>query len=355
MSRASVSVVIPAFRAAEFVRETLLSVGAQDHRPLQVIVVDDCSPDATGEVVEACRSELSAAGVELVRLRHAQNQGAAQALRTGFDAAQAPHVCWLSADDVFVEPWKVSRQLAFMNAFRCAVSFYRSYWSGPSRDRGTLVHPHWFRFGSAASDRYIEAVPERTLCALWRANPINGSSAMFERAAYVDAGGFDPAVRNVDPDGDMFMRLLVSGASIHGIDGAPLFYRVHANQTTQSDPRIVPGAEATRIRMIRGLLAGDRLGAVLREGGCGLLTQLAAPARTAYPSVVAELIDAMARAPWMHGPINRIRGVLQLRYREALTRARQEADALADAAVWTDFADRHGLVASGAAAQRRIA
>src|SRR6516165_2677685 len=47
-----VSVIIPAFNAAEHIRETLNSVLAQTYQALEIIVVDDGSTDSTGAIVE---------------------------------------------------------------------------------------------------------------------------------------------------------------------------------------------------------------------------------------------------------------------------------------------------------------
>lgn len=47
-----VSVIIPAFDAAEYIRQALNSVLAQTYQAIEVIVVDDGSSDATSAIVE---------------------------------------------------------------------------------------------------------------------------------------------------------------------------------------------------------------------------------------------------------------------------------------------------------------
>jgi glycosyltransferase involved in cell wall biosynthesis len=59
---------------------------------LEVVVVDDCSVDATSAVVE----ELGRADIRLIR--HGVNQGKGAALRTGFSQASAPIVMIQDAD-----------------------------------------------------------------------------------------------------------------------------------------------------------------------------------------------------------------------------------------------------------------
>jgi GT2 family glycosyltransferase len=196
---------------------------------------------------------------------------------------------------------------------------------------------------TSLADRFIEAVPERTLCALWTANPVNGSSTMFDREAYLRVGGFDPILRNVDADGDLLMRVLISGQCVRGIEGAPVFYRVHPGQTTQSDARMRVGTEATRIRVIRGLAAGGRLPHILLRGGLLYAGCTVSRGSVRFPAAMAELWDALGSILCASQTVARLLGK-ERTFVEVIERSRCEAAALADSPVWKDFAERFGLV-----------
>lgn len=108
MSDVKVSVIIPAYNAAEFIGRAVESVLSQTHRALEVIVVDDGSDDGTADAV----SQLAAseARLHLVRM---PNSGPAVARNRGMEAisADAEYVMFVDADD-YLAPDAVERALS---------------------------------------------------------------------------------------------------------------------------------------------------------------------------------------------------------------------------------------------------
>jgi len=97
-----VSVVIPAFHAATFIRRTIDSVLAQSYRDFEVIVVDDGSPDNTSEVAGSYGAR--------VRCIRQANAGDAAARNAGIAAADGPWIAFLDHDDEWL-PAKLERQM----------------------------------------------------------------------------------------------------------------------------------------------------------------------------------------------------------------------------------------------------
>ena len=98
-----VSVIVPAYNHAKFVRTCLQSVYQQDYTRLELIVVDDCSQDGTADL---CR-KFVAARVNKARfercvlLRHEHNQGAYVALNDGVAEAKGRYITFLNSDDYY--------------------------------------------------------------------------------------------------------------------------------------------------------------------------------------------------------------------------------------------------------------
>jgi glycosyltransferase involved in cell wall biosynthesis len=102
-----VSVVIPAYNAARTIATTVASVLAQTHRPLEVIVVDDGSTDATASVANGIG--------EPVRCVTVANAGAAAARNRGIDGSRGELVAFLDADDLWLAE-KLARQVSVLRA-----------------------------------------------------------------------------------------------------------------------------------------------------------------------------------------------------------------------------------------------
>jgi len=106
-SDASITVLIPAYNAADFVARAIGSALAQAPPPLEIIVVDDKSTDRTVEVVGAIAA--TEPRIRLVELP--TNLGAAGARNAGLDHARGEWIAVLDADDAY-QPGRLSALLA---------------------------------------------------------------------------------------------------------------------------------------------------------------------------------------------------------------------------------------------------
>jgi glycosyltransferase involved in cell wall biosynthesis len=98
----TVSVIIPAYNAAAYVLDAIDSVLAQNHAPIEILLIDDGSTDATAELVENKRPQ--------VRVIRQANAGVAEARNAGLRCAGGDFICFLDADDGWY-PGKIVAQL----------------------------------------------------------------------------------------------------------------------------------------------------------------------------------------------------------------------------------------------------
>ena len=104
-----VSVVIPAYRAAESIAATLDSVLAQTFKDYEIIVVNDGSPDS-----EDLEKALDSYRERIIYLRQ-ENQGPAGARNTGILTARGKYIALLDSDDIW-DPEHLGAQLAVLEA-----------------------------------------------------------------------------------------------------------------------------------------------------------------------------------------------------------------------------------------------
>lgn len=92
------SIIIPVYKAERFIEKCLLSLLNQTFQDMEVIVVDDCGPDNSMQVVERVKGDHPRGGIiRVVKMPH--NSGAAAARNQGLEVAQGTYVGFVDSDD----------------------------------------------------------------------------------------------------------------------------------------------------------------------------------------------------------------------------------------------------------------
>jgi hypothetical protein len=104
-----VSVIMPAYRGAALVGETIESVLAQTMGDFELIVVDDCSPDDTREVLRPYTRDPR---VRLIEAK--ENQGPVKTRNRAFAEARGRYIAGLDQDDICL-PDRFARQAAHLD------------------------------------------------------------------------------------------------------------------------------------------------------------------------------------------------------------------------------------------------
>lgn len=99
MSAPLFSVVVPAYNQHKFINSCLTSLQLQTVTDFEVIVVDDCSTDDTGEQIAA----LIAHDDRFKVVTHPRNLGVSAARNSGMAVASGKYLCFVDGDD-WVEP-----------------------------------------------------------------------------------------------------------------------------------------------------------------------------------------------------------------------------------------------------------
>ena len=107
MENELVSIIMPTYNCAKFIKETIQSVLDQTYENWELVIVDDCSNDNTKEIVESFNDKR----IKYKRLE--KNSGAAIARTTAMNMAIGNYMAFLDSDDLWKKD-KLKKQLEFM-------------------------------------------------------------------------------------------------------------------------------------------------------------------------------------------------------------------------------------------------
>lgn len=203
------SVVIPAFNAERTLGEAVRSALAQVPAPLEVVVVDDGSADATRAVAEGFG--------EAVRVLSGPNAGPSAARNRGVGAARGSWIAFLDADDLFEPGYLAAAEehLASNPDVGLLCFGVRVYEDG----QRTAHVIHKKTPGAVYTTEGLLEGDVGTIC-----------TPLVSRDAFLAAGGFDETLRG-NEDCHLWLRLSRATA-LHQDPRALLLYRRHAGNAS---------------------------------------------------------------------------------------------------------------------------
>ena len=111
-----VSIIMPNYNGAKYVKETIESVLAQTYTNWELLFVDDCSTDNSLEIVEKFQDE------RIHIFRNEKNSGAAVSRNFALNEAKGRWIAFLDSDDLWL-PEKLEKQIDFMKTNGYAFTF----------------------------------------------------------------------------------------------------------------------------------------------------------------------------------------------------------------------------------------
>ena len=148
-SSPTVSIVIPAYNEESTIRPCLVAAVLQTVAASEIIVVDNKSTDATGDVVRAVQAEFPDAPI--LYLQQNEEQGLVPTRNFGLDRAQGEVIGRIDADSILEPNWVEEVQKAFLDLGVAAATGPVLYYDMPLR-----------RFGLKADDTVRQLILKLT-------------------------------------------------------------------------------------------------------------------------------------------------------------------------------------------------
>lgn len=218
---ADVTVIIPAWRAAETIRRALASVARQTVRPSEVVVVDDGSDDGTSDAARAMAADLSPTALKVIRQ---ENSGPGAARNRAICEASGSVLAFLDADDEWL-PEKLETSLSALRDGIVLVAHNIT-----TLDDSGVQPFDCARHLPAGTDAFV---------ALFKRGFVSTATVVCRAETVRAAGGFDETLRS-GQDYELWLRI----AKAH-----PMGFAVLPGFLTRY--HVLPGSVSSRVGLRR--------------------------------------------------------------------------------------------------------
>jgi glycosyltransferase involved in cell wall biosynthesis len=212
-----VSIIIPAYKQAQFLAQAIESSLGQTWSDLEVLVIDDGSPDQTPTIAQRYLAHPS------FKYIRQENAGLPRSRNRGITESTGDYLCFLDSDDYF-GPTKVARQAALLDADP-ALGFVYCDVSNVD-ENGVLL----------AEQSPIADVPRELSGNIFASLIVGGyfppHSVMVRRSVLEQVGPFDPSLGG-HADYELWLRISGAGFRAAFVPEALAFYRIHGGSMSR--------------------------------------------------------------------------------------------------------------------------
>jgi glycosyltransferase involved in cell wall biosynthesis len=196
-----VSIIIPCYNAERWLSHAILSCLEQTYRPIEIIVIDDGSTDASLDIIKSYDKAIT--------WEAGPNRGGNAARNRGFALSKGKYIQFLDADD-YLLPEKVAHDAAFLEETGADVVFGDKFIQEESPTP------------SIAPKRYSSQQPPKDdmLEALLSGFIVNTPTLFFRREVISKVGGWDETLRAAQERDLLISSIIIGGANARYHPGA---------------------------------------------------------------------------------------------------------------------------------------
>lgn len=216
-----VSLVLPTYNGAQYLRESVDSVLAQTFQDWELIIVNDCSTDETPQIAD----EYASRDMRIKVIHNAVNKRLPESLNVGFREAKGQYLTWTSDDNRFL-PTAIDEMQSYLNMHDevAMVSAGMEYIDADGNVTG--MAPYY--------DDYL----------IW-AKDLVGACFMYRREALSVIGEYNSDKVYVE-DYDYWLRIRSKMGKIEGLQKKLYQYRRHGGSLTATKTKEI-GLQNTRL------------------------------------------------------------------------------------------------------------
>lgn len=221
----TISVVIPCYNVADYIKEAIQSVIGQTKSCEEIICVDDCSSDNTVAIIKELQAQYPS---KIKLLQNETNQGANYSRNKGLHAAISEFIQFFDADDLLL-PTKFEHQLNIIEKSNTPID---------------IIVNSFKKRSLSGTDKHYNFESDDAWNSLMRGRLGVTTANLFRRNAIISAGGWNEDLKS-SQEYDLMFRMLKNGANVK-IDETVL----NINRERESGSITKSNPEAKWIRFI---------------------------------------------------------------------------------------------------------
>lgn len=225
-----ISVVLPTYNGIDNIRKSIDSVLDQSYKDIELIIVDDCSTDGTGALVD----EYAATHDNVHVIHNEKNRKLPASLNIGFSYAKGDYYTWTSDDNYFA-PEALARMYGIFQSDPNADIVYTDYYTIDSEDKIT---------GEINHKDYTDIFSDNII----------GACFLYKKEVHEKLNGYDEGLFLAE-DYDFWIRAVINKFKIEPLYEKLYYYRLHKSSLTGS--RMPEIARATNVLYKRILQIQD--------------------------------------------------------------------------------------------------
>ena len=200
-----ISVIMPVFNSAKFIKESIKSILSQTYTKFELIIINDGSTDNTIKIISRFRDS------RIIILSNKQRLGVAKSLNIGLKVVRGTFIARMDADDISL-PHRFEKQVTFL---------LQNPQVGVVGTNVELINESGKKIRHRKVNIYLDVERALTYC-----NPIFHSSVLFQRNLIKRYGIYDENLNGAE-DYDLWLRFS-RHAKIINLPKTLLYYRAHA-------------------------------------------------------------------------------------------------------------------------------
>lgn len=220
-----VSIIIPCYNHADYVRDCIRSILCQNYSPIEVLICDDCSTDESWNILGELKRELDNACLRSVIIRNNVNIGITKTLNKLLSLSNGDFIKLLASDDMLRGENAISEYVEYFekNEVQVVIGNGRvvdEFQHHPVQEEGRTIYEN-------APDLEGSGLFER----IYKDNYIFAPGMMVKKEIYNKVGNYNEDL--MTEDWELWLRLSLKQKVKFGyLDKELIYYRRNSNSMT---------------------------------------------------------------------------------------------------------------------------